>query len=143
MTEQILRSLTESRRVVVASHENPDGDAVSSLLAIGLALEKQQKNVTFYNASPIPAVYRFLPSVGRITSEFNKAEAFDTAVILDCGDLERVGPAAAVMRNIPVVVNIDHHITNTGFGTSLGRAGSLCHCRTGLPSFIKDEDPNR
>jgi nanoRNase/pAp phosphatase (c-di-AMP/oligoRNAs hydrolase) len=39
MNEQILRSLTESRRVVVASHENPDGDAVSSLLAIGLALE--------------------------------------------------------------------------------------------------------
>ena len=88
MTEQILRSFSESRRVVVASHENPDGDAVSSLLAVGLALEKQQKNVTFYNASPIPAVYRFLPSVGRITSEFNKAEAFDTAVILDCGDLE-------------------------------------------------------
>ncbi|MGA9535937.1 MAG: bifunctional oligoribonuclease/PAP phosphatase NrnA [Desulfobacterales bacterium] len=117
MTEQILRSFSESRRVVVTSHENPDGDAVSSLLAVGLALEKQQKNVTFYNASPIPAVYRFLPSVGRITSEFNTADAFDTAVILDCGDLERVGPAAALMRRIPVVVNIDHHITNTGFGT--------------------------
>lgn len=117
MTEQILRCLAESRRVVVASHENPDGDAVSSLLAVGLALERQQKNVSFYNASPIPAVYRFLPSVGRITTEFNAADAFDTAVILDCGDLERIGPAAALMRRVPVVVNIDHHITNTGFGT--------------------------
>jgi len=117
MTEEILRSFTASRHVVVASHENPDGDAVSSLLAVGLALQKQQKKVTFYNASPIPAVYRFLPSVGRITSKFNTADAYDTAVILDCGDLERVGPAAALMRRIPVVVNIDHHITNTGFGT--------------------------
>lgn len=117
MKEPILRALTESRRVLVTSHENPDGDAVGSLLAVGLALEKQHKDVTFFNASPIPAVYRFLPSVGRITATIDAAEAFDTAVILDCGDLERVGPAAALIGKIPVVVNIDHHITNTGFGT--------------------------
>ncbi|MFZ0611672.1 MAG: bifunctional oligoribonuclease/PAP phosphatase NrnA [Desulfobacterales bacterium] len=117
MMEAVIRSLTDSRRVVVASHENPDGDAVSSLLAVGLALEKQKKEVTFFNASPIPAVYRFLPAVGRITADITAADGFDTAVILDCGGLERLGPAATLIQKIPVVVNIDHHITNTGFGT--------------------------
>jgi phosphoesterase RecJ-like protein len=117
MIKQVLRSLCESRRAVVASHENPDGDAIGSLLAIGLALEMRFKEVTFFNPSPIPAVYRFLPAVGRITSEIDTENAFDTAVVLDCGNLERLGPAAARIRQIPVVVNIDHHVTNTGFGT--------------------------
>ncbi|MGB8426358.1 MAG: bifunctional oligoribonuclease/PAP phosphatase NrnA [Desulfobacterales bacterium] len=117
MMEAVIRSLTDSRRVVVASHENPDGDAVGSLLAVGLALEQQNKAVTFFNASPIPAVYRFLPAVGRITDDITAAGGFDTAVVLDCGGLERLGPSAALIQEIPVVVNIDHHITNTGFGT--------------------------
>lgn len=117
MMEAVIRSMTDSRRVVVASHENPDGDAIGSLLAVGLALEKRKKEVTFFNASPIPAVYRFLPAVGRITADITAASGFDTAVILDCGGLERLGPAAALIQKIPVVVNIDHHITNTGFGT--------------------------
>ncbi len=117
MMDAVIRSLTDSRRVVVASHENPDGDAIGSLLAVGLALEKRKKEVTFFNASPIPAVYRFLPGVGRISADITAASGFDTAVILDCGSLERLGPAASLIREIPVVVNIDHHVTNTGFGT--------------------------
>lgn len=113
---QIIRHLNNSRHVLVASHENPDGDAISSLVAVGLALEKQGKTVTFFNPDPIPAVYRFLPSAQRIMSKI-PSDTYDTAVILDCGDLERIGKAADIARQIPVLINIDHHVTNTVFGT--------------------------
>jgi phosphoesterase RecJ-like protein len=114
--KQILNHLVDSSNILLASHKNPDGDAVGSLIAMGLALESINKKVFLYNDSPIPAVYRFLCSVDRINREMNHTIQFDTAVILDCGDLERIGPALTVVNKVPVVINIDHHVTNTGFG---------------------------
>ena len=60
---QIINQIKKAEHILVTSHSDPDGDAVSSLLALGLALSRLDKNVTLYNSSPIPAVYRFLPSV--------------------------------------------------------------------------------
>jgi len=114
---QIIQQLKNSRTVLLASHENPDGDAIGSLLALGLSLESLNKKTTLYNPSPIPAVYRFLPSVKRVVKHLRKGDAFDTAVILDCGDIERIGNGAAIVGHVPVTINVDHHITNTGFGT--------------------------
>jgi len=103
--------------VILASHENPDGDAIGSLLALGLALEAMKKKTLWYNPSPIPAVYRFLPEVKRVVRHLRKGEAFDTAVLLDCGDLERIGPGAAIAGKAEVVINVDHHVTNSAYGT--------------------------
>jgi len=114
--DQINHHLTNSRQVLLATHVNPDGDAIGSLLALGVSLDRLGKTVTLYCDSPIPAVYRFLPEVARITADLTRAPAFDTAVVLDCGDLGRVGRAAPIVRTTPVILNIDHHITNTGFG---------------------------
>jgi phosphoesterase RecJ-like protein len=102
--------------LLIASHTEPDGDAVGSLMALGIALGKLNKKATLYNASPIPAVYRFLPSVERIVRHIKKANAYDTAVILDCGDLSRIGGISTTVSQIPCIINIDHHISNTGFG---------------------------
>ena len=101
---------------MLASHSGPDGDAVSSLLALGLAIGKLGRKTTIYNASPIPAVYRFLPSVERIVRHIKKANTYDLALVLDCGNLPRIGEAYSTVSQIPVVINIDHHISNTGFG---------------------------
>ena len=101
---------------MLASHSQPDGDAVSSILALGLAIGKLGKKTTIYNASPIPAVYRFLPSVERIVRHLKKANTYDVALVLDCGDLPRIGEASTTVSRIPMVINIDHHISNTGFG---------------------------
>ena len=114
--KQILNHLVESSDILLASHCNPDGDAVGSLTAMGLALEAINKKVYLYNDSPIPAVYRFLCSVDRIHQHMDRSIQFDTAVILDCGDLERIGPAFSEVTRVPVIINIDHHVTNTGFG---------------------------
>jgi len=52
-----------------------------------------------------------------VVRHVKKGEDFDTAVILDCGDMERVGNGAAIASKIAVIINVDHHVTNTGFGT--------------------------
>ena len=114
--DQIITQIEEANHLLLVSHRNPDGDAVGSLLALGLALGKLDKKATLYNASPIPAVYRFLPSVERIVRHIKKASTYDVALILDCGQLSRIGDAGETIGKIPVIINIDHHISNTGFG---------------------------
>ena len=113
---QIINRIKSAQHILLISHCDPDGDAVSSLLALGTALSKLDKKVTLYNASPIPAVYRFLPSVKRIVRHIRATDAYNVALVLDCGDLSRVGEASARISQIPIVINIDHHISNTGFG---------------------------
>lgn len=114
--KKIIQQLKSSQRILLASHANPDGDAIGALLAMGIALEKRGCDVVIYNESTIPAVYRFLPSVDKIQKQLLNLERFDTAVILDCGALGRIGSVADSVATIPVIVNIDHHITNTRFG---------------------------
>jgi phosphoesterase RecJ-like protein len=112
----IIERLQKSSRILVVSHAHPDGDAIGSLLAMGLTLKAMGKDVCMYNESPIPAVYRFLPSVHKIQQQIDWSDTYDTAVVLDCGDIERVGSMAADVQRLPVVINIDHHVTNTQFG---------------------------
>jgi len=114
--ESIVRHLKSSSKVLVASHISPDGDAVGTLVAMGLALEKLGKKTVLFNESPIPAVYRFLPASDRIVGRLENCRDFDTALILDCGDILRLGCIAERLECIPTVINIDHHGTNTGFG---------------------------
>ncbi len=92
--DQIIKKIKDADHILLASHSDPDGDAVSSLLALGLAICKMGQKTTIYNASPIPAVYRFLPSVERIVRHIKKANTYDVALILDCGDLPRIGEAS-------------------------------------------------
>jgi len=114
--DQIIQQLKSSNDILLVSHANPDGDAIGSLIAMGLALDGLNKKTTLFNESSIPAVYRFLPAVNRVVRQLRKPGTFDTAVILDCGDLQRIGKAADAVSKIPVIINVDHHITNTDFG---------------------------
>lgn len=114
--ESIVRHLQKSSQLLVASHMSPDGDAVGTLVAMGLALEQLHKDIVLFNESPIPAVYRFLPAAERIVNRIENCRRFDTALILDCGDTMRLGPVWQQLNDIPTVINIDHHATNTGFG---------------------------
>ncbi|MGD9172826.1 MAG: hypothetical protein PVF29_01620, partial [Desulfobacterales bacterium] len=89
--EQILKHIKTRQRILVASHAEPDGDCLGSLVALGLALNKLDKTITLYNPSPIPAVYRFLPGVEHIAKQIKEAKEYDLAIVLDCGDIVRVG----------------------------------------------------
>ncbi|MBW1821189.1 MAG: bifunctional oligoribonuclease/PAP phosphatase NrnA [Deltaproteobacteria bacterium] len=114
--DRIINQLLSSNHVLLASHTNPDGDAVGSTIAMGLLLGATEKKITLYNESSIPAVYRFLPHVEMIENSINTVDDFDTAIILDCTSLQRIGTAASMVNDIPVIINIDHHISNSCFG---------------------------
>jgi phosphoesterase RecJ-like protein len=116
MMDQIIEQLKASRSVLVTTHVNPDGDAIGSLIAMGRIMSLLDKRVVMYNESRIPAVYRFLPKVNDIRRTLPDGETFDTAIVLDCGRLARVGKAVSRIDAVPTVINLDHHQTNTGFG---------------------------
>ncbi len=113
---QITQKLINSKHVLITAHKNPDGDALGSMIALGLSLKALDIKITMYNESPIPAKYDFLPCVDSIKQHFCEKENYDTAVILDCSDLSRIGKAAQKINKISSIINIDHHLFNTGFG---------------------------
>ena len=114
--EKIIHHLRRSNQILLISHVNPDGDAIGSLIAMALSLEKWGKRTTMYNESPIPAVYRFLPAVDRIVRRVDRPASYDTVVILDCSDIERIGKLATEYDQLSVTINIDHHLSNSRFG---------------------------
>lgn len=114
--DQIIHQLKNSRHVLIATHTNPDGDAIGSLIAMGLALGTLNKKTTIYTEETIPAVYRYLIGIEKISHRLEVPTPYDTALILDCGNLRRIGTAADAVRRIPMVINVDHHPTNTRFG---------------------------
>jgi phosphoesterase RecJ-like protein len=114
--DRIIHQLKNSRHILVTTHTNPDGDAIGSLLAMGLALKAMDKPVTLYCDDPIPAVYRYLDGTDRISHRMGRPEMVDTALVLDCSNLSRVGVIAGPLRRVDTLVNVDHHPTNTRFG---------------------------
>jgi len=116
MMDKIFNCLKESDQVLIASHADPDGDAIGSLIAMGLALDELGITATLYNESRIPAVYRFLPSVTKIKRNLDDIRRYDSVILLDCSELERVGNLAGEIKLISSIINIDHHVTNSGYG---------------------------
>jgi phosphoesterase RecJ-like protein len=106
------------KRFFLASHKDPDGDAIGSLLALGEALILSEKEVVLFNEGPIPDSMAFLVGIERIEDRFNpeSKSAFDALFVLDCGTLERLGGISSTICKIKPLINIDHHENNSQFG---------------------------
>lgn len=124
MSESVLESIRQrietADRVLVASHIRPDGDAVGSLLALGLALEAAGKQVQMVLMDKVPHAFKHLEGAGRVKSK--AGSPYDLSIVVDCSDLERTGGALvshsdgkAVSEPVIPDINIDHHISNPGF----------------------------
>lgn len=111
LLQSIRSELTHAQRVVVASHLRPDGDAVGSLLGLGLALQHAGKQVQMVLADGVPLVFQNVPGVEQVVRK-PKGEA-DLVIVVDCSDLERVGGVLAGLNSPDL--NIDHHPTNLHF----------------------------
>jgi len=115
--EAILSEIKKRESFLITTHINPEGDAIGSALALAIALSSIGKRVSVCTMDPIPKILRFLPYSAIVRQIKGVDEWFDAVITVDCGDLERVG--FLVKDKIPadVLINIDHHITNLGFGT--------------------------
>jgi phosphoesterase RecJ-like protein len=118
---QVLDELRAAERFVVVTHENPDGDALGSLIAMQGILAAIGKDCLMFIAErdlPLPQEYTFFPLTKLVTEPPSDLRE-RTLVFLDCGNLER-NPADAFRNAAPAhphILNIDHHHDNTRFGT--------------------------
>jgi len=104
--------LVQAQRVLVVSHIRPDGDAVGSLLGLGLALEAAGKQVQMVLVDGVPSSFRHLDGSELIVKE--PAGEHDTFITVDCADFKRTGK---IFENFGQPdINIDHHKTNEKFG---------------------------
>jgi len=104
-------------RFLLTTHENPDGDALGSIVAMKLALEQLGKDAVLYlsGSVPLPHEYAFMPLHGlERTPPGDAAER--VVVALDCATERRLGPDLGLLERAPLVVNVDHHHDNTRFG---------------------------
>lgn len=115
----VIERITAARNVLTVCHENPEADALGSALALALAVEQLGGSATPVCADPVPHMYSFMPHIERFRRDPEPEREYDLIVVGDCGDLERVGPVLArnaeLFGRVPIV-NIDHHISNPGFG---------------------------
>jgi bifunctional oligoribonuclease and PAP phosphatase NrnA len=116
--DRVLEELRAAQRLIVVAHENPDGDALGSLIGMQGALTALGKDcLMFIDSSelPLPQEYDFLSMSGLVSTPPDDLDE-RTIVFLDCGNLER-NPAEALQRPGMHILNIDHHHDNTHFGT--------------------------
>ena len=112
----IADALERHDRFLVVTHENPDGDALGSLLAITLALRQLGKDAVMYlpGKTPLPREYAFMP-LGDLVREAPADAAERVLLAVDCAKEDRIGDPDALTRT-PLVLDIDHHHDNTRFG---------------------------
>jgi len=108
----IQERLSRATHVLIASHVRPDGDAIGSLLGLGLALQNAGKTVQMVLQDGVAASFRHLPGSDLIKKE--PQAGWDTFISVDCADHKRLGRGFETLAKPDI--NIDHHITNDRFG---------------------------
>ena len=110
-------TLRSHDRFLIVTHENPDGDALGSLLAMKLALDTLGKDseMYLYGDAPLPREYGFMPLEG-LRRELPPDAPERVLVALDCANEQRLGPEPAVLERAPLTINVDHHHDNSRFG---------------------------
>jgi bifunctional oligoribonuclease and PAP phosphatase NrnA len=115
LVSAVERLITPAQRVLLIAHVSPDGDAIGSLLAMGSVLRDQGKQVVLACDDPAPDSAAWLPGADEVAHQADGS--FDLVIALDCGDRSRMGRVYEDRFASLPLLNVDHHITNTRFGT--------------------------
>lgn len=113
---QIAATLRTSRNVLIVCHVGPDGDCIGSALALALALDAIGVPVIVGSADGVPETLRFLPGSERIVS-VPPVDPFETSVAVECSTPERGGSFGPALMSARTIINLDHHLMNSEFGT--------------------------
>jgi Exopolyphosphatase-related proteins len=115
--QAVAETLRAHDRFLVVTHENPDGDALGSLVATTVALRQLGKDVEMFlsGSSAIPQEYSFMQLDG-VLRELPADVAERVLVAVDCAKADRIGPDPAPVEQTKLVIDIDHHHDNTRFG---------------------------
>ena len=113
--ERILETVRQNKTFCIVGHIRPDGDCVGSQLGLALALQSEGKRVVCWNEDVVPDKYRFLNRDG-LFQKPKRGMKFDCVIATDCASFERLGLAGKRVSHRKVLINIDHHESNTRYG---------------------------
>ena len=114
--DEISRVLREHNRFAILSHVRPDGDALGCQIALALSLQQLGKEVCVWNEDGMLEKYSFLPRAELLTKPPAAPEDVDVAIALDTAIQNRLGTAFGAVRSAKIWINIDHHLSNPGYG---------------------------
>ncbi len=117
---EVAEVLRGAARVTTFCHENPDGDTLGAAIAIALAAERLGKEAEVVSGDPVPPFLAFLPGAERVRR--TPALEPDVAVVVDAGELSRIGSVVTERAEWFArarIVNIDHHVSNPGYGSAV------------------------
>ena len=114
--KKIKTALSKTKSALVVCHIDPDADTIGSMLATALMLKQLKFDVEMLSIDPIPSTYNFLPQISEIKRSISQDAMFDVAIIVDAGDIGRIGEGISLRERAKIIINIDHHPDNTMFG---------------------------
>src|SRR5262249_49574972 len=105
--QEVVDALRSHDRFIVVTHENPDGDALGSMLGATVALRTLGKDVVMYvtGDGPFPGEYGFLPLDEVLRTVPDDVESRVT-LALDCANESRIGPSSEILERSPLVINV-------------------------------------
>jgi len=112
--DRILEAIRDSKAICVAGHVRPDGDCIGSQLGLTMALRAEGKKVVCWNEDPTPQKYAFLDP-DRLIQKPRPGLAFDCVIALDTASFERLGKTGHCVARRKMLINIDHHPSNTRY----------------------------
>src|SRR5438552_10769002 len=115
LAPRIWQVIDNARVVTAVTHKDADGDTLGSALALALALEPIGKTVPVVSSPPVPGAWWFLPGFERVNQQ--SALPGTPVFIFDASDASRAGSNEPIVTQAKVVVNIEHHVSNTQFGS--------------------------
>lgn len=126
-------AIQNAKNILIISHVNPDGDTLGSMSALYQVIlnnfDKSKDSINMVYNGIIPEIYKFIPYLDEAKNpkqvENNK---YDLAIAVDIAAKDRMGDSLPLFESIETKMNIDHHKTNTNFGTINFVRGDACSC---------------
>jgi len=113
---KIIEALRSHDRFTIMSHMRPDGDALGTIIALGMALRQLGKEVTLWNEDGVTEKFHYLPGWELVSKPPAEPVDVEVAIALDTASKVRLGTALTAVKSAKLWINIDHHVSNEAFG---------------------------
>ena len=111
----LVEALVAPGPVLICGHARPDGDAIGSVMAMAAALRALGRSVRTVSSDPAPSAFDVLPGMGSLEIVREVDATGTTVIVMESGALARTGIAG--LERASAILNIDHHLGNTAYGT--------------------------
>ncbi len=138
-------AIKNAKNILIISHVNPDGDTLGSMSALYQVIinnfNKNAQNIDMVYNGIIPEIYKFIPYLDKAKSPAQvKDEQYDIAISVDIAAKDRMGDSLPLFEQSSIRINIDHHKTNTNFGTINCVRADACSCGEVMLDIFKALD---